>query len=125
MKMKSLKLAVVLLFAAALFLPPTFNRIAHSQGKGQLQQPPTGQANVAATDEDFRRCVVQDETPNCEACPLPTEAPAGFDNQPVPGFFSANPQKNQQVFGRARARLQRAGVLRVSPESRDRLGQPD
>ena len=101
--MKSLKLAVVVLFAAALLLPPTFDRIAHSQNKEQPQQPPTGQANVAANDEDLLRCIIQDETPTCDRCPPTTEAPAGFDNVPVPGFFSDNPGKNQQIFDEVKA----------------------
>ena len=102
--MKSLKLVVVALFVAALLVPQAFDRIAHSQSKTATTQPPTGQANVAASEEDLQRCVVQDETPPpCEHCTDPAEAPTGFDNQPVPGFFSANPLKNQQVFDEVRA----------------------
>jgi CxxC motif-containing protein (DUF1111 family) len=97
MKMKQLKFAVVALFAAALLVPPAFEHAAaqiQSKGGG----PPTGQANVAASEEDLLRCIIQDETPTCDRCPPITEAPTGFDNHPVPGFFSDNPQKNQQVF---------------------------
>ena len=115
--MKSLKLAAVVLFAAALLLPQAFYGIAHSQTKtAKTAAAPTGQANVAATDEDFRRCVVQDELPECHLCPPISEAPTGFDNQPVPGFFSDNPQKNQQAFDEVRA------AFEVRDEIADGLG---
>ncbi|HVF68651.1 MAG TPA: di-heme oxidoredictase family protein [Pyrinomonadaceae bacterium] len=100
--MKSLKLVAVAFFAAALLLPHAYDRIAHSQIKAQTQ-PPTGQANVAAGNEDDLRCVIQSETPTCLDCPRIMEAPAGFDDQPLPGFFSANPQKNQQIFDEVKA----------------------
>jgi CxxC motif-containing protein (DUF1111 family) len=103
--MKKLKLAVVSLFASVLLLAPAFDRAVRSQTKGQ--PPPTGQANVAATDEDFLRCIVQDETPACDRCPAPTEAPAGFDNEPLPGFFSANPDKNRQRFNEVKTTFEK------------------
>jgi CxxC motif-containing protein (DUF1111 family) len=115
MKMKKLKFAVVALFASALLVPPAFERAAaqiQSKGGG----PPTGQANVAADETESRRCVVQDELPECHLCPPISEAPTGFDNHPVPGFFSDNPQKNQDVFDEVKA------AFETRDEIKDGLG---
>src|ERR1051325_6574862 len=80
MKMKKLKLAVVALFAAALLLAPSFDRTVQSQTEDD-SGPPTGQANVALNDNKVPNSApVADEETECSECPLPTEAPTGFDD---------------------------------------------
>jgi CxxC motif-containing protein (DUF1111 family) len=76
--MKRLKTSLLGIFVSLLLLPTVYERIAHSQDK---QKPPTGQANVAANDNDALTCPIDDENPPCNFCSRPTEAPAAYDDQ--------------------------------------------
>ncbi|MFL6209594.1 MAG: di-heme oxidoredictase family protein [Pyrinomonadaceae bacterium] len=86
--MKSLKTSLLGVFVLVLLLPTVYNRVAHSQDK--KGDPPTGQANVALSSADLERpCPIDTETPACQICPAPTEAPTGFDDQTNdPNFVS-------------------------------------
>ncbi len=77
--MKSLKTSLVGLVVLLLLLPAVYNQVAHSQAP---KDPPTGQANVALTnDETERDCPIEPEVVLCRLCPRATEAPTGFDDQ--------------------------------------------
>ena len=76
--MKRLKTSLLGIFVSLLLLPTVYERIAHSQDK---QKPPTGQANVAALDDEALTCPIDDENPPCNFCPRPREAPAAYDNE--------------------------------------------
>jgi CxxC motif-containing protein (DUF1111 family) len=81
--MKKLKLAAVALFAAALLVPPAFERVAEGQSE-EYAGPPTGQANVALNDAGTGPCAkaeVAEEEFACSDCPPPDEAPTGFDDE--------------------------------------------
>ena len=142
--------AVVSLFTAAVVT----NRIANSQNGSKKPSPPdatttatqntskqpTGQANVAGPRLTEEQCPIDPEDcNNCQVDPvIGTEAPTGFDNEPNDlvdqathdddraTFFDARRNPAERHAGRRpRPRLQRASLLRVSPESDLRLGQAD
>ena len=150
--MKTLKLAVIVLFLAAAVVPAAWNRTAHSQTSTATTS--ADQANVAsdtdatatatsgnydtegvatndtttwtyrtdadptgastktttttttmATDESDAMIVPADDgaggeiyaTTTCPT-PAPTAAPTGFDNKPVPGFFTGTAAEQQAKF---------------------------
>ncbi|HEX8180856.1 MAG TPA: di-heme oxidoredictase family protein [Pyrinomonadaceae bacterium] len=83
--MKSIKTSLLGIFALLLLLPTVYDRVAHSQ---QKSDPPTGQANVALTNDDVERlCSIDTEAPTCLRCPPITEAPTGFDDQTIDEDF--------------------------------------
>src|ERR1041384_5016512 len=91
--MKRLKTSLVALFLLLLVLPAAYNRVAHSQVKSA---PPTGQANVASSDDITpRQCPVDTEVSPCLTCPLPTEAPTGFDNKTIDEHFVSQAQHDK------------------------------
>src|SRR5205085_1623834 len=84
--MKSLKTSLLGVFVLLLLLPAAYNRVVHSQT--QKGDPPTGQANVALSDDDVeRQCSIDTEVAPCLNCPVPTEAPTGFDNKTIDENF--------------------------------------
>ena len=84
--MRSLKTFLLGVFALLLLLPAAYNRVVHSQT--QKGDPPTGQANVALADDDVeRQCSIDTEVTPCLRCPIPTEAPTGFDDKTIDENF--------------------------------------
>src|ERR1041384_3940057 len=91
--MKGLKTSLLGVFLLLLALPLAYNRVAHSQVK---KDPPTGQANVATTDDITpMQCSIDSEVSPCDICPAPTEAPTGFDNKTIDENFVPQAQHDQ------------------------------
>src|SRR5690242_13872973 len=79
--MRSLKTSIIGVFVLLFLAATVTSRVAVSQ----KSKPPTGQANVAATDEeDLSKCPIDVEVPPCDtpicAQPEVEEAPTAFDD---------------------------------------------
>jgi CxxC motif-containing protein (DUF1111 family) len=152
--MKTLKLAVIVLFLAVLILPAAY-RTAHSQS-AMTSAVETDQASIAETDQtsvtdadqantasntdatatatsgnydtegvattdtttfsyqvDGSPAGTKSATTATVACPTPapTAAPTGFDNMPVPGFFSGTTAEQQAKFDADRATFEEVDVI--------------
>ncbi|MGB8510803.1 MAG: di-heme oxidoredictase family protein [Pyrinomonadaceae bacterium] len=92
--MKRLKTSLIGVFVLLCLLSAVYDNVVNSQGK---KAPPTGQANVALSDDDIQRnCRIDTEATICNFCPRPREAPTGFDDQ-TNGFIDQNTHTQNRI----------------------------
>ncbi len=81
--MKQLKISIVLLFLAALVLPPVFNRIVHSQTSGAAQPQITDADEPTPTADESAKMAASTDQANKVSSDDETAANAPVDNEGV------------------------------------------
>ncbi|HEV7889340.1 MAG TPA: di-heme oxidoredictase family protein [Pyrinomonadaceae bacterium] len=96
--MRSLKTSIIGVFVLLFLVATVTSRVAVSQ----KSKPPTGQANVASTDEELVKCPIQQETPPCNTpiciAPALEEAPTAFDDTTNDFVDQTQHNKDRETF---------------------------